>query len=399
VEKPDYLGWKRGWSHQRDGKRGWRVHPAQVQFVHWDDLKYWEPEKQVVVPYGVAQMDNGEIILVGAVGNDKSDEKPVVAVSGDGGESWTPWRKIDDSASGRPMMLTYLGAGEVMFGAEYENQPMRFFSEDYGRTWPERAPFPVTPDEGNSGFTEGNYLVDRDENGMATRIAAFGWMGPAEYTYPVDASIGGFRWSEDGGRTWSEPTMPKAWQWDEEFEGKTYKRGTGEGALVRAANGWMVAALRTDMHPRFFGPFADDNHEGIGVSISRDDGATWSPVQIIHQAGRHHTHLVCMPDGTLVMTYIMRLDIVEGRMDSYRRGCGALLSYDNGLTWDTEHEYLVHSFDFADGTRKGYCCGHVYSTLLDDGAILTCYGNLPPKGACLVKWRPAPGGSDASNRR
>ena len=390
IKKPDYLGWKPSWLCRRDGKDGWVIHPAQVQFLHWpSDVPYWHRDFQRIVPYGVAQIDNGEIILVGTVGNVKPEEKPVVAVSGDGGESWTRWRKIDDSASGRPTSLTYLGAGEVMFAAEYENQPMRFFSKDNGRTWPERAPVPLSSD-GRSLVTEGNYLVDRDENGMATRIAAFGWMGPAEYTYPVDAAIGGFHWSEDRGRTWSKEMCPEAWRWKEEHEGKAYERGASEGALVRAANGWMVAALRTDLHPRFFGPSPSDNHEGIGVSISKDDGATWSPVQIVHQAGRQHTHLICMPDETLVMTFIMRQDIVDGRLTSYRRGCGALVSYDNGMTWDTEHEYLVHSFDFSDGTPVGHSCGHVYSTLLDDGAILTCYGNFPSKGACLVKWRPEP---------
>ena len=52
---------------------------------------------------------------------------------------------------------------------------------------------------------------------------------------------------------------------------------------MRAANGWIVAALRTDIHPRFF-PTIEDNYTGIGASISKDDGTTWSPIRIIHQA-------------------------------------------------------------------------------------------------------------------
>jgi len=378
-ERREHLGWKPGWSHQRDGKGGWTVRPTRVQFLHWDDLPYWSPEKQALVPYGVAQMDNGQIILVGAVGNDKPEEKPVVTISGDGGESWTPWRVIDDSTSGRPMMLTYLGQGQVMFTAACEGRPTRFLSKDYGRTWDERTPDPVS--------TEGNYLVDRDANGVATRIAGFGIMGPWPDDITTGAFTGGVKWSADGGRTWSEPTIPKAWQWEEEFEGKVYLRGTSEGALARAANGWIVAALRMDMHPRFFDTPFGDNAEAIGVSISKDDGATWSPLRMIQQGGRQHAHLLCMADGTLVMTYIMRQDFAGERLATYRRGCGALLSRDNGMTWDTDHEYLVHSFDFSDGTVIGYCCGHVCSTALDDGSILTCYMYGPTKGACLIKWR------------
>jgi len=393
AEKADHLGWKPGWLHQRDGEGGWTMLPTQLQFVHWMEPRPYFGAQLLVVPYGVAQMDNGEIILVGAVGNDKSQEKPVVTISGDGGETWSPLRRIGRTVMGRPESLTYLGAGEVMFATGYDDagKALRFFSKDYGRTWRERVALPVNV-EGIAIVSEGNYLVDRDKNGMANRIAGFGFMGPRSRNYPLGAFIGGLHWSEDGGRTWSEPMIPKEWQWEEEFEGKVYRRGCGEGSLVRAANGWIVAALRTAMHPRFFGPFADDNHTGIGVSISKDDGATWSPIRIIHQAGRHHAHLICMPDGTLVMTFIMRMELEDGRLVSYKRACCALLSYDNGLTWDTDHEYFVHSFDFADGTPVGYSCGHVYSTLLDDGSILTCYGHLRTKGGCLVKWRPDPQG-------
>ena len=98
-----------------------------------------------------------------------------------------------------------------------------------------------------------------------------------------------------------------------------------------------------------------------------------------------------LPDGTLVMTYGQRLDLVEGCLVSYRWGCGALLSHDNGLTWDLAHETLINSFDHGDGSPMGYSVGHTYSTLLDDGAVLTCYGYLRTKGMCLVKWQPTGG--------
>jgi len=384
-----HVGWKPSCLLRRDGKGGWTLGSAQVQFVHWPSgVPYWHPKYQLLVPYGVARMDNGEIILVGAVGNDKPEERAVVTVSGDGGQSWAPLRRVGRYAMGRPMSLTYLGAGVVMFAANYKGKSVRFFSKDYGRTWRERVALPVLSN-GQPISTEGNYLVDRDENGMATRIAGFGIMAPRPKDYPFGAFIGGLHWSEDGGRTWSEPIIPKAWQWKAKSKGKVYNRGTSEGSLVRAANGWIVAALRTDIHPRFF-PSREDNYTGTGVSISKDDGATWSPIRIIHQAGRQHAHLLCMPDGTLVMTYIMRMNLENGRLVSYKRGCCALLSYDNGLTWDMDHEYLMHFFDYSDGSPIGYSCGHVYSTLLDDGSILTSYMNLPTRGACLVKWRPAP---------
>ena len=77
-----------------------------------------------------------------------------------------------------------------------------------------------------------------------------------------------------------------------------------------------------------------------------------------------------MPDGTLVMMYVKCLDLEDGHLATYRRGCGVLLSHDH-----------------ADASLIGYSVRPSHATLLDDGAVLTCYGCLRTKGVCLVNWR------------
>lgn len=418
------LGWKPHWLTQRDGRGGWTMLPAECRFVHYTDelserirplcdrpvadvaaavglsveavqkhaltrMQYYQRDFRKFCPFGVTVMDNGELILAGVLDQSERREKTAVAFSADGGETWSPLRRVGRDVYGRPMGLTALGNGDVMFAAEASTgggKPVRFFSKDYGRTWRERRELPVSS-YGRRINTEGNYLVDRDESGRAVRIAAFGWMGPRDYHYPTDAALGGFHWSYDDGRTWSAELCPREWTWEETFEGQTYRRGVSEGSLVRAANGWIVAALRTDMEARFF-RLSNDNLEGTGVSISRDDGRTWSPVQVLFPGGKMHAHLLVLPDGTLVLTYIVRQDIVDGRLSSYTRGCGAILSRDNGLTWDTEHEIMLDRFELADGTPHTLPCGHLCSTLLADGVIVTSYGHYPSKGGCLIKWRP-----------
>ena len=195
---------------QRDGSGGWVLRPAEVQFIHHlGTIPYYKKGFTWTCPFGVAQMDNGEIILVGTIDMSSDLEKTAVCFSGDGGQTWTELRRIGRFVTGRPMSLTYLGGGSLMFLAEYKGEAARFFSKDYGRTWKERVPPPVSS-FGRQIGCEGNYLVDRDDRGPAQRIAGFGWMGPAEYDYPVDAAIGGVHWSKDGGRTWSEEACPAA---------------------------------------------------------------------------------------------------------------------------------------------------------------------------------------------
>jgi len=236
----------------------------------------------------------------------------------DGGNSWTEFKQIGN-LTGRPMMLAYLGGGNLTFVSG-----KRYFSSDYGRTWSESV---EVPPASNGGFfgTEGNPLVDGDEQGNVIRMAEIGYnFGPpgAEGNWPEDPSYGFIRWSYDGGRTWTDEVQPPEWRWQETYEGKTYTRGVSEGSLVRAANGWLVAALRTDMPARYVDVPHSDQMEGVGISISKDNGKTWSPVKdhILYHGGRMHAHLLRLPDGDLVMTVTVRHDIRGGELATYRRG-------------------------------------------------------------------------------
>ena len=383
-EAAELSGWKPYLMRQGDGQGGWILKPAEYQCL---GQSFWGPSKDDWKAFGLVQMDNGEVVVVGTGKSEEDGEDTVIAFSSDRGGTWSEFESIPD-ITGRPMMLAYLGGGNLTFVTG-----QRHFSSDYGRTWSESVEVPLASNGGVWG-TEGNPLVERDAQGTVTRMAEVGWnMGPPDdkVNYPEEPENAFMRWSDDGGRTWRDEIRPQEWRWQETYEGKTYTRGVSEGSLVRAANGWLVAALRTDMPARYLNVPHEDHAEGTGVSISQDDGRTWSPVHenTLYDAGRMHANLLRMPNGDLVMTVTVRQDVRGGKLASYQRGCEAIISHDNGLTWDLESKYILEEWQFLDRDQPHIGpCGHLYSVLLDDGAILTAHNNYLSKGISLIRWRP-----------
>jgi hypothetical protein len=94
-----------------------------------------------------------------------------------------------------------------------------------------------------------------------------------------------------------------------------------------------------------------------------------------------------MPNDDLVMIVIRRVDFRDGRLAGYRRGCDAVVSRDHGVTWDVEQLIVIDDYPYCDGERWiSGACGHLCSTLLSDGSILTGYGNKLT-GGVLIRWR------------
>ena len=88
ATRGDHLGFHGHWIRRGDGKGGWTVHPAEIQFLH-------HSSGAGVKPFGIAQRDNGEVILAaswddGSSAKSAADrEKPVITFSRDGGRTWS----------------------------------------------------------------------------------------------------------------------------------------------------------------------------------------------------------------------------------------------------------------------------------------------------------------------
>ena len=383
-----HLSWADHFVYRLDGKGGRVALPAKFRFL--------PPYKsQMVFPWSLAVMDNGEIAVAGVACSmddwKTCSRQTVVAFSSNRGATWSDYVPVEGCSS-RPMMLAYLGNGVLSF-VQDDTTPggiHRFFSRDYGRTRPDRVPQPPVESNGGSLYMEGNPLVELGEDGKVI-MAEAGWNKGAPGSKVKQGQLGNafIRWSYDGGRTYANESQPAEWRWTDTLDGKTYELGVSECALARAGNDWLVIALRTNSAMRF-APLRHDNFSGTAVSVSSDEGKTWSPLNRVFAAGRMHANLIRLSNDTLVMTVIRRLDLGEdGRLASYRRGCDAVVSHDNGQTWRTDRMYVLDEFSAMGTAEQWYkCrCGHLYSIALEDGSILTTYGNYNNGGAVIL-WRP-----------
>ena len=388
----EHPGWRPHMIRYGDGQGGWKLKEIEYQILQGDDNGW-------TAGFGVMQMDNGEVVLMGTNNPGKSlwygggeGERVIIAFSKDLGTTWTPFKEMSPNTQSvndvRPMLLAYLGNGRLTFKSGWI-EGKRHFSNDYGRTWEE--PIIDPPVNNGAGIGgEGNPLVERDKDGTV-HIAEIGYNlgGPGRSSNVREPEHGFFRWSHDGGRTWEKEVNPKNWYWDDTYNGKTWTRGISEGSLVRAKNGWLVASVRTGIPASGVEGKHSDQLEGTGISISKDNGKTWSPINFLYKTGRMHGHLLRLPNGNLVLTVTVRADVVDGELVSYRRGCEAILSRDNGLTWDLDGKYILDEWEYFNGHAPGTGqAGHLCATLLDDGSILTVHNNYLTMGMTLMRWKP-----------
>ncbi len=200
------------------------------------------------------------------------------------------------------------------------------------------------------------------------------------------------RFSYDGGHTWPEELEPPNWTVGSGVSGS-------EVALCRAANGTLVAGCRIRL-PKYQVNNLIDHYAGLGVSLSKDNGYTWTKIKLLYEYGRMHPSMALLPNGDIVMTYVVRTGWLadEERQldeDGYPQwGIEAVISRDHGESWDLTHKYVLAKWSGA---------SHAQSTstvLMPDGSLLTAFSSgylsrpadqgLQPQEqeVCLVRWRP-----------
>ncbi|MDA1215134.1 MAG: sialidase family protein, partial [Planctomycetota bacterium] len=282
--------------------------PAKMQIV----TESWN--RVVAVPYIVYLPEKDRVLML--VGCDYPHH-PMLLHSDDRGATWSEPKNVGLNDDGNIISalgtgLTCLGGGSVIFYGT-----TRWVSHDSGETWSELSP--IAHVDGRAWAIWDPPLVDRDtRTGKLLRILETGYTGSTD-----GGQQAYLRESTDEGETFGQATQVPQW------------KKVSEVALIRAKNGDLVAACRTDMPERMHGDI--DHSEGLGVSISEDNGKTWSEVKKLYDFGRHHPSMVLLPNGDLVMTYVVRKGYIDSP-DGFRQfGIEAVVSKDHGRTWDLDH--------------------------------------------------------------
>lgn len=289
---------------------------------------------------------------------------------------------------------------------EPRKEPKQFISQDGGRTWQ-----PIDRDEPNPAWATGpskpGRLVDANAHAWryvdASRRAEFDAKGievrdspDGRVTYAYGCYV---RTSEDYGRTWQQREIPvprkglimaflepatdlrldannllcavygrptpnirfyESWLIRSEDDGITWdfktiaadpekKRSFGETAIAEAANGDIVAMMRTE-------PALGSK---IWTAHSTDRGKSWSKATETTLHG-HPPHLLTLRDGTMLCTYGYRDEPI---------GIRAAISRDNGRTWLEEDIVSLRT----DGSGRPGDNGYPLSTELPDGSLVSVY--------------------------
>jgi hypothetical protein len=353
--------------------------PAKYQIL----TESWN--RVVAVPYIVYMPEKDRVLMLVSC---DYPHQAMTLQSNDHGASWSPPKYVHTDTVGNPdtgmgIGLTYLGNGKVLMVSGTEKGLWVWFSYDYGETWNDRAVFPPASNGLVFNFGWDPPLIDKDPlTGKVRQVIAGGYIlnSPLyESAATSGYSIGGIRLSKDGARTWDDVINVPEWL------------GANEVAFTRAKNGDIVAACRTDWPDRFRKTNLD-HYEGLGVSISKDNGKTWSKITRLYDWGHHHPCMVVLPDNDIVMTYVVRKGYPDTDDGYPQFGIEAIVSHDNGQTWDLDHRYIL---SYWKGIRKGpnawYSSSQATSTvLLPDGSLLTTFGTGYRAVDSTGKGRPIP---------
>ena len=338
-------------------------------------LGAWQlPAERIAVGPGykpsLALLPGGELVMVALFQEQhegKLREWTGLWRSDDGGKTWSERERVKDLI-GREQWLTCTSDGTLfatchLLAQDFNNKEgvthsYVHRSVDRGKTWQrtriagkEFAPRAPTMCSRN--------VVEMPDGTLLLGVGLQGRPGRGAYVWT----------SKDRGKTWqcSKPVQMgrykgKVYDNEDCFFAEDFTYRTKKGKLLH----WIRCGPPSPMHPMDDGrpvPMGDDSMDRTMWCTLSDGGRTWSDIRDFGEYGRMYPRVLRLRDGRLLLTYTQR-NLV------YPIGLRAVLSHDDGDTWDLTHDQLVLEGKTPWGTAQGGGFGNTLE--LKDGTLVSC---------------------------
>ena len=348
----------------------------------------------------LARLKSGGLLVVafcfGPIdGVDGYAERAVFFRSGDGGRTWRGREERLD-IRGREFGLTVLNDGTLLmtchwlardvFNPSRQTHSKILRSTDDGKTWTEIR---IGPD----GFPDGAQTV-ADWTAFqipdASRPGAFTTcLGVSMQHGGQDAPRVVRLWrSPDSGKSWDKSLHPDTAGWTDVdgFFSQTVTFRTASGRLLHP-----VRVDRTGPHwhipgsPKQLSDERGDQGDRMMLWESDDDGRSWTRHGTDGRFGTYgemYPRFLALEDDRLLLTFTVRSNSTDG----HGLGLRAILSQDQGRSWDFRRDRMVISDDNHGASGGGF--GNTVQ--LSDGTLVSVYSYRGRDGRTYVesvRWR------------
>ena len=353
----------------------------------------------------IAKLKNGQLLIVAFCFGPVPDQEGLVerAVfwrSDDGGRTWGPREERLD-IHGREFALTVLSDGSILMPCHFSSQDAfnnsghsyskLFRSTDHGKTWSEIRIGPEGFPERAATASDWNAFEMPDPENPDSMLTVLGVS--MQYGKENAPKVVRLWRSRDSGETWDKELKPDTAGWidvDGFFS---------QSVTYRAVSGKLLHPVRVDRTgphwhipgtPEKLKEERGDNGDRSMLWGSTDNGLTWKKHNKDGNFGTYgemYARFLRLKDKRLLLTFTVRSNSTDG----YPLGLRALVSYDDGETWDFKSDRLIISY-----VNHGHSGGSFGNTVqLDDGNLVSVYSYRGKDGMThveAIRWR-LPGSS------
>ena len=341
----------------------------------------------------LAMMPDGTLVMLAMVAGPPDEKLPDGKVhewtgiyrSDDGGQTWSAMRRLEDMI-GREQWLTCTTGG-ILFASSHMLIPdthndtdhiISFLhrSTDGGQTW-QRTRATIDGDmrcgaPEKTGSNVGRNVVEMPDGTLLFGVSA------------TNSNVAYLWRSTDRGETWDRSLRVDIRGFYDNYDGFFAEDWTylnDSGALlhwIRVGHPSPMAFMNDSRPDPTNG---NDNNDRTMWTRSTDGGKTWSRVTNFSNYGQMYPRVTKLHDGRLLMTLTRRALFNP-------LGLRAVLSYDDGDTWDLDRDHLVIEGFTPWGLNSGGGFGN--SVQLADGTLVSCYSYRPDEQSTqleIVRWK------------